>query len=131
MNALEQFYASLQPNHWFMTREDLKQLIRIHRLGLVLMRFGTCRMLAPAQDVTRIIGYVTLAGDHLRDISIPRLEVERAKDWRPEPEPPLKPTPPIPRAPAKPQPRQRDPWDMDFGGVFDGSQVTSDADPGL
>lgn len=25
----------------------------------------------------------------------------------------------------------RDPWSVDYGGVFDGNQVTSDADPGL
>ena len=35
------------------------------------------------------------------------------------------PKPPAARAP------ERDPWEMDFGGVFDGVSVTSDADPGL
>jgi hypothetical protein len=143
MNALQTFFAKL-PHGFITSEEQLKELVGLHRLCLVLVRLGGPggRFLAPAQNVRVLCDYCEKSGDWIRDWSIAPVELDRAAAWRPEPPPAMPPNYTSGRGGrltislTEPQKRQEIPDramfdERDCGGVFDGNQVISDADPGL
>lgn len=108
----------------FVTSKDLPQIIAQDRLLQLLVRCGGCRFTCAAQDVEHLIRCVAAGGDYVRDVSVPS-DMFRAAQAAVELE-------------ARSQSRSGarrvatfNPYDGDFGGAFDGFQVTSDADPGL
>lgn len=99
-----------------------------------------------AQDVAHLEDCIVAGGDYVRDVSFPVGALERAAAYVPEQfrsEHPIVPhTTPEQRASIVALAKENDAkraqrWPMpsfdenDCGGVFDGNQVTSDADPGL
>jgi hypothetical protein len=105
----------------FVTEADMPQLIALDRLCPLVVRCGCCRFICGAQDLATLLGYVRKAGDYCRDVSIHPETIAIAKKQKPEP----KPLTELWR-------RRLDEFnEADCGGVFDGRQVTSDADPGL
>jgi hypothetical protein len=57
--------------HGFLMEADLKTLAKADRLRQVLVRCGGCRFTCPAQDAEHLIEAVELAGDYVRDVSLP------------------------------------------------------------
>lgn len=57
----------------FVTGEELEQLAAhpTSRLWQLLVRCGSCRFLAAAQDVMHICAALTAAGDYVRDVAFP------------------------------------------------------------
>lgn len=128
MNALQQLIK--RHPFGFLTAEDMPELIALARLHPVLVRCGRCRFTCAAQDFAFVKESVEKNGDYLRDVSFPIGSFERAADWRPAPLP----------APVRLVCNTRgqreieyqpSPDCLDVGGVWDGTQVISDADPGL
>jgi hypothetical protein len=93
---------------------------------LLLVRCNVGRFLAPARYTAHYCKLIDslpeTAGEYVRDVSIPAGALAHlwaaalAEAVRPEPVPPR---------------RRLQPEDADYGGAFDGVNVTSDADPGL
>lgn len=138
MNTLQTFIKS-KP-YGFLTNRDIETLIALDRLFPVLIRTSGCRLTCGAQYVVHIIQCLAKSGDWVRDVSLPVGSFERASDWQPEPAPQFKAEHPIERSSeTAPDGLTFDgeasyscPFDeSQCGGVFDGRQVTSDADPGL
>jgi hypothetical protein len=130
MNKLQAFITK----HPFLTDKTITELIDIDRLCPVLVRCGGCRFTAGAQDIPHLVKCIEAGGDYVRDVSFPVGSGERAADWIEKPQTLMQ----LPKAeqaeygPKPPRSKRHDGWDeSQCGGVFDGSQVTSDADPGL
>lgn len=122
MNALQQFIQSKPCG--FLRETDMPELIRLDRLCPVLIRCGGCRLTCAAQDAAHIIKAIEAAADYVRDVSFPVGSLERAAAWRDERN--------HCQQCGTAVLSQSQPFnEADCGGVFDGSQVTSDADPGL
>ena len=133
MNKLQQFLAA-RPGG-FISETDVPEIVAIDRLCPCLVRCGCVRFTCGAQYVKEMIAMVEKSGDYVRDVSVTAQAMERAAEWREEPRL-FAPSPspkPMSKAPgARSQPRQADSWgESQCGGVFDGFQVTSDADSGL
>lgn len=129
MNALQTFLQS-KP-FGFITAADLPELIRLHRLCLCLVRTGCGRFMTPAQNVAHFLKCVEAGGDYVRDVSITSQEIVNAEAWRPEPAPAPRPAAVPPVINPRPRAHRADFNEADCGGVFDGTRVISDADPGL
>ena len=146
MNSLQSFIASKPMG--FLTEADMAELIKLDRLCPVLVRCAGGRFTCAAQDAAHFIKCAKAGGDYVRDVSLPVGSIERAAGWVQEET--------IEKvihraavtkaagllAVAKPAnqaarlARQTGDYSAYFdesqcGGVFDGNQVTSDADPGL
>jgi hypothetical protein len=105
MTTLAEIYH--RRGYGFITTGDLAELIAISRLQSCLIRCGSCRMTAAAQDVKHIIDIIEADGrDYVRDVSIL-----------------------INPPPAKPTPRRY--YRDDAGPTGHGDLCHSDADPGL
>lgn len=156
MNELQQFIKS-KP-FGFVTEAELPHIIKLDRLFPLLVRCGNGRFTAPAQDLAHFIQAITAAGDYVRDVSFPVGSIERAASWRArivytcgheyEIGSGKMEYMHIPCAACqikkwekeggRLQPQKRVEVsdrcmfnEGDCGGVWDGFQVTSDADPGL
>lgn len=57
-------------NFGFITESEIRAVINENRLYPCLIRFGGCRLVAPAQDVPHIIKCMEKAGDYVRDVSL-------------------------------------------------------------
>ena len=56
----------------FMGKEDLTELVKLSRLEPVLVRCGSCRFTAPAQDIQHLIDIIARDKvDYVRDVSLP------------------------------------------------------------
>jgi hypothetical protein len=56
----------------FLSREDLAELVKLSRLEPVLVRCGSCRFTAPAQDIQHLIDIIARDKvDYVRDVSLP------------------------------------------------------------
>lgn len=132
MNAFQRFLAA-HPGG-FITDADVAELIVLDRLCPCLVRCGGVRFTCGAQYLKTMIAIVEKSGDYVRDVSITAQAMERAAEWVPEPSlvPFVKPSPAT-SGQSVPRPNRQDTfWDESkCGGVFDGFQITSDADPGL
>lgn len=130
-NSLQRFIL-LRPGG-FIKQSDMPELAAIDRLCPVLVRCGGCRFTCAAQDAPIIIRAIERDGDYLRDVSFPVGSMERAASWQPEAPIMETMTPPnaIPMRTYTPVPPATNFDPSDCGGVWDGFQVTSDADPGL
>ena len=138
MNALQSFIQS-KGFGGFLRDADMPELIALDRLCPVLVRCGGCRFTCAAQDVEHLLKCIEAGGDYCRDVSFPVGSDERAAQWQPEC--PVTPVAMFPASFVKPRPhtphgdaiRRLEVQfnEADCGGVWDGSQVTSDADPGL
>jgi hypothetical protein len=135
MNALQQFVAAQGPVMGFLSTETLATLFSIDRLCPVLVRCGACRFTCAAQYVEHLSRCITAGGDYIRDISLPTTTDDYAAQWKPAPPGSAKPyVDSWTRAALAAFPRHlciSRGEDRDFGGAFDGTSVTSDADPGL
>ncbi len=155
MNKLQQFIAG-KPGG-YLKDTDILQLIALDRLCPVLVRCGGCRFTCAAQDVAHLESCIAAGGDYIRDVSFPTGSNERAAKWMPDcPVTPLAMVPASFTEPRKPKIACAhnsmvttgdimNAWkcadcgyiygqsfdESQCGGVFDGSQVTSDADLGL
>lgn len=142
MNAFELF-LSTKP-YGFLSESELAELVKLHRLCLCLVRLGGSggRFIAPAQNVAQLIQYAEKAGDYVRDVSVYSPEIANAHKWQAEltPEQLARLQRKVTEVYAKPQPKTVQKIRLsentvfnegDCGGAFDGTQVTSDADPGL
>lgn len=138
MNAFEKFLAA-RPGY-FVRDVDMPELIKLHRLCLLVARCGGCRFMCPAQDLAFLIKAIEKAGDYVRDVSVHSTEIANAQHWRPEIGCYVAPKPkeetgvnlqPLTKALTEIKHQFR--FDEnDCSGVFDGvNTVTSDADPGL
>jgi hypothetical protein len=130
MNALQSFLATLPCG--FLTEATLPELIKLDRLHPCLVRCGGCRFTCAAQCVPHLMKCVDAGGDYVRDVSIPAGCEDRAAQWKC----PESPVTPIAMTPAhftreRKADYRREFNESDCGGVWDGFQVTSDADPGL
>lgn len=121
-------------------KEDMPELIRLDRLCQVLIRCGQCRLTCAAQDVQHIISCIDAGGDYVRDVSFPVGAFERAETWQPDvvvtpfsmlPKGFVEPLETVEMCRKVERHTQSTFNEADCGGVFDGFQVTSDADPGL
>lgn len=65
---------------YFVTDEDLPELVKINRLLLLLIRCGNGRFLCPAQDVSHFVAVIeehynnlpnSRERDYVRDVSLP------------------------------------------------------------
>ncbi len=113
----------------FIKSDELRRVIELDRLQPLLVRCGGCRFTAAAQDLDALINAVSKAGDYVRDVSFPAVEMDKARAAREAYRPKLV---EIERRHQTRQTEYRQDFDeSQCGGVFDGNQVTSDADPGL
>lgn len=149
MNKLESFIAGLPCG--FITEKQLPELIALDRLHPVLVRCGGGRFTCGAQDVEHFLKCVAAGGDYVRDVSLPVGSAERARAWVEE-ESVAKCVHRAANTRAaglleagyqneRPAKQARGAWRLmatgpefdenDCSGVYDGHQVTSDADPGL
>ena len=62
----------------FVTETDLPAIIEADRLCWLLVRCGGCRFSCPAQDLTRLMDYVSKGEDYVRDVSFPAHTIEEA-----------------------------------------------------
>lgn len=136
MNTLQKFVEG----NPYLTTTTMPELVRLDRLFPVLVRCGGCRFTCAAQDVEHLVKCISAGGDYVRDVSFPVGSFDRASGWRDQ------------SATAQTMvravnnravglvgsvpDRRRNAHTVEFdesqcGGVFDGSQVTSDADSGL
>jgi len=132
MNAFQKFLA-VHPGG-FVTDADVAELIALDRLCPCLVRCGCVRFTCGAQYLKTMIAMVEANGDYVRDVSVTMQAIERAAQWVPEPSlvPVVKPSPATSGRSVPRSNRQDTFWDeSQCGGVFDGFQVTSDADSGL
>lgn len=128
MNALQQLIQ--RHPFGFLTAEDMPELISLARLHPVLVRCGRCRFTCAAQDFAFVKESIEKNGDYIRDVSFPPGSLELAANWRaaalPVPVRLVRDNRGRPAIEYQPSPDC-----LDVGGVWDGSQVISDADPGL
>ncbi len=140
MNALQSFIMS-KP-FGFLTAADMPRLIELDRLCPCLVRCGRGRFTCAAQDVAHFVMCVDRGGDYVRDVAFPVGSFERAATWVGNPAPGLVPHVPDPKYGEKmkqniglnsmPSRALADDFnEAECGGVYDGRQVTSVADPGL
>jgi hypothetical protein len=132
MNAFQRFLAA-RPGG-FITDADVAELIALDRLCPCLVRCGGVRFTCGAQYLKAMIAMVEKSGDYVRDVSITAQAMEQAAQWVPEPSlvPLVKPSLATSGRSVPRSNRQDTFWDeSQCGGVFDGFQVTSDADSGL
>lgn len=146
MNKLQQFIQK-HPGG-FITDADMPKLIKLDRLCPLLVRCGNGRFTTAAQNVAHFIKCVEAGGDYVRDVSFPVGSMERAADWSEEPRLMIyhnaantKAAGLLAETPANLKPKAPKGWrhfdtstefnESECGGVFDGHQVISDADPGL
>jgi hypothetical protein len=132
MNAFQKFLA-VHPGG-FITDADVAELIAVDRLCPCLVRCGGVRFTCGAQYLKTMIGMVEQGGDYVRDVSVTAQAMELAAQWVPEPSPVpvVKPSPATSGRSVPRSTRHDTLWDeSQCGGVFDGFQVTSDADSGL
>lgn len=116
-----------------MSVEKLQELIALDRLCPVMVRCGGCRFTSPAQDAPVLIKAIEAAGDYVRDVSFPIAVGEYARRWPDVTVPEAKLLAPEDLMDRPRRPVRRAPVfdETQCGGVFDGHQVLSDADPGL
>jgi hypothetical protein len=137
---LAKLLMTITNSHGFLTAETLKQLAELDRLRMVLVRCGNGRFTCPAQDVTHLVSIIFRdfkAGsdgrDYVRDISLPSGDAAFRGNYAPHTvegsyRPQSRPIDP----PAKSGfPKHSYTREQDYGGAFDGTSVTSDADSGL
>lgn len=137
MNRLQQFIQSKPCG--FLTDADMPALIELDRLCPVLVRCGGCRFTCGAQYLEHLIKCVEAGGDYVRDVSFPVGSLERAADWTAARNGLVSHVPrPAERAHDQAISQKPSRYTVgqgfnpnDCGGVWDGSQVVSDADPGL
>jgi hypothetical protein len=138
INALQKFLAGLP--FGFITANQMPDLIALDRLHPVLVRCGGGRFTCGAQDVAHFIKCVEAGGDYVRDVCVPAGSIERAAAWVAAPSVAkcvhqaanTKAAGLLGTVPDKVKSSRAPAWDeSQCGGVFDGRQVTSDADPGL
>lgn len=135
MNKLQQFIQSKPMG--FMDSGGVSELVKLDRLFPVLARCGGGRFTCAVQDVEHFIKCVSAGGDYVRDVCLPVGSLERAADWSPEPLAEVKFRAVNTKAAGlvgqvPDRRRSSAHWDeAQCGGVFDGHQVTSDADSGL
>lgn len=145
INALQKFLAGLP--FGFIAANQLPDLIALDRLHPVLVRCGGGRFTCGAQDADHFMRCITAGGDYVRDVSVPAGSIERAAawvaassvaksaaDWHFDPVRSVPMVRPAKQAPGAWSLNRRAGGHFDetqCGGVFDGRQVTSDADPGL
>jgi hypothetical protein len=56
----------------FVTDEMIEEVATINRLQMLLVRCGSGRFIAPAQDIKHFISCIDKSGmDHIRDVSFP------------------------------------------------------------
>lgn len=60
-----------EEQHGFLMKADLQALARDDRLRQVLVRCGGGRFTCAAQDAEHLMGAVEMAGDYVRDVSLP------------------------------------------------------------
>ena len=121
----------------FLTKPDVVDLAKLDRLRQVLIRCGGCRMVCAAQDVAHIMGLIE-SGDYVRDVSILAGDPAHGGDYSMRTfEGGVRPCSPsqaatlTPKVGNTPFPRNSATREQEYGGTFDGFNVTSDADPGL
>lgn len=144
MNKLQQFIQRINEQRYgFLLDSDIPELIALDRLCQVLVRCGGCRFTCSAQDVAHLEACVKAGGDYVRDVSFPVGALERAAAYVPEQFRSEHPCPELRhcqtsalvmgKGPVRSRTQTLESWfdENDCGGVFDGNQVTSDADPGL
>lgn len=132
----------------FLSMADVATIAESDRLRQLLVRCGSGRFTCPAQDVAHFYKCVTAGGDYVRDVSLPVSDPAMKKPERATQLVILEPATPTSKAqigeryvePAQPRCECGKPSTVhhvctfreeDYGGVFDGHNVTSDADPGL
>ena len=124
----------------FLTNEDVEQLALLDRLRQVLVRCGCGRILTAAQSARHYADLIDSSDgpDYVRDMSLPTSDKAYQYDWQPVTNLNGREAA-VPRATAEysdtaqaAAPRYAYPHvHEDYGGAFDGFNVTSDADPGL
>lgn len=135
MNRLQVFVSKL-PFGFLVTEEQENELKALDRLFPVLVRCGCCRFTCPVQDLAQLVKCIKVGGDYVRDVSLPVGSDHRAASWVdscPVTAAAMLPASFVAPRPADKPPRPSSVWfnEADCGGVFDGSGVVSDADPGL
>lgn len=130
MNALQRYFLNLASQGYFVTERDLPELIKLNRLCLLLVRCGQGRFLCPAQDLQHFMQCVEAGKDYVRDVSVPETERANAAYWRGEETPHVN-AGVINQHFKRTAPDGHPRHGYDYGGSFDGSQVVSDATPGL
>ena len=122
----------------FLRECDVAILAKADRLRQVLVRCGNGRFMCAAQDVAHFVGILERdGGDYVRDVSLPASDPAHKGQYHAHTfeggyqptRQPMKDT----RRPggAFPEHSYARDTSADYGGVFDGFSVTSDADPGL
>lgn len=114
----------------FLTAQDVQAIAEHDRLRQLLVRCGNCRFVTAAQSVEWLSAIIKRDGqDYVRDVSLladdPAYRLQETKK-----------APPAPRQTIHTEDQYMrlilSDWREDqCGGVFDGSGVHSDADPGL
>lgn len=132
MNQLQLLIAECK--HGFLDKPQLSRLCTIARLFPVLVRTGQSRFICAAQYVDFLTKAIEGQGDYIRDVSFPVGSAERAQAWTID-------TGSEGIGSSRGIIRNYNPsvgtWtpvdfnEADCGGVFDGFNVSSDADPGL
>lgn len=144
MKTLYEILFEIKHRHGFLTDGHIQDLARVDRLRQVLIRCGGCRLLCAAQDALHLIDLIETGkdanglGDYIRDVSLPASDPLYRNDYLTRTTPahdqpqPLAQSRPVEKAKASIE-RALVPDDAfdDYGGAFDGFNVTSDADPGL
>lgn len=124
----------------FITSAQMPELIALEPLQPCLVRCGGKRFTCGAQDVAEMIRAVEMAGDYVRDVSIPSVDYRAAVEMAklPAPVPAAKLVPAFVQTENSVKPSEPRLWlspdyfdESQCGGVFDGHGVISDADPGL
>jgi hypothetical protein len=129
--AIQRFMVQ-QPGG-FITADQVPAIQAMDRLCQVLVRCGACRFVCAIQDLEHLKRCIALGGDYVRDVSFTAQQMEAARQAI--------------QADAVVAQRDRDNAaraaqlrrvsalygfnENDCSGVFDGSRVISDADPGL
>jgi hypothetical protein len=114
----------------FITEQDIPAIIALDRLCWLLVRCGAQhgRFSAPAQNIAQLIATIEATGDWVRDVSFPSYLIDEARAF----------VAALPKGNPDPMAAHRrarhsldDFNEHDCGGVFDGTGIVSDADPGL
>lgn len=129
----------------FLNRGKLETLKSLHPFCPILIRCNGGRFTCSAQDAQHFIDIIDEASkkdasaDYIRDVAVTAQAIDEARKV-PQPKcpdwclngPGSNPPPPV-KVNFRPAKLQLPPHfnECDCGGVFDGFQVTSDADPGL
>lgn len=111
----------------FVTSKDMPVILALDPLQPLLVRCGACRFVCGAQYLEHMMRCVGAGGDYVRDVSIPADHMAAARaavlEDRQDSEAQCV------RDRARRLAVRFN--EADCGGAFDGSRVTSDADPGL